>query len=232
MLGDLPQVDVSNTGVVVSSSLALPPLAFGAFTLQHVILGARLTLPFVDDPARLRFNFGTREQMFALSVLAIGGGGFLGIEVELNRVIGIEAALEFGGTAALNLGIAQAAVFAMAGFYFNFTEDGGEQQVDFTGYIRYGGSATVLGLISVGVEFYLGLTYRPEENIIEGQAAVTVSFRIAFFKKSKTLRVSRRFKGLDALGDILGAGALAAGGAAFGDVFAQADWQNYVKAFA
>jgi YVTN family beta-propeller protein len=234
LLGQLPKVDVSQTGVVVSTSIGLPPLAFGAFVLQNVILGARLTLPFVDEPAKVRFNFGTREQMFTVTVLAVGGGGFVGIEVALDRVIGIEAALEFGGNATLNLGIAAASVFAMAGFYFRYADDGPKPKVDFTGYIRYGGSVTVLGFISVGIEFYLGLTYRPEQNIIEGQAAVTVSFRVAFFKKKKSLSVSRRFKGLDALGDIVGLRALADGGdgASFGDIFAENDWKDYVAAFA
>jgi hypothetical protein len=230
LFGNLPKVDVTSRGLSLATSIALPPLAFGAFTLQNVILGGQLTLPFVDDPARVRFNFGTREQMFAVSVLAIGGGGFLGIEATMDRVVGIEAALEFGGTAALNLGIAKASVFAMAGFYFRYADVGQDPRVDFTGYIRYGGSATVLGLVTVGVEFYLGLTYRPEENVIQGQAAVTVKVRIAFFSKSKTLRVERSFKGLEALEDVA-LRALPGGGASFGDMLDESDWQEYAAAF-
>jgi hypothetical protein len=57
---------------------------------------------------------------------------------------------------------------------------------------------------------------------------------VAFFKKKKTLSVSRRFKGLDALGDIVGLRALADGGdgASFGDIFAENHWKDYVAAFA
>ena len=42
-----------------------------------------------------------------------------------------------------------------------------------TGYVRAGGELTVLQLISLSVEFYLGLTYDFGQHVIWGEADLT-----------------------------------------------------------
>ncbi len=197
VLGDLPKLDVTAQGVEIGYSLALPPLAFGAFTLQNVILDGGLSLPFDDRAAAVRFSFGTRNNPFNLSVLAIGGGGHLGIEVAMDRIVAIEAALEMGGNAAVNLGVARAAVWIMGGIYFKLAEgpDGEAARVELTAYLRYGGSVSVLGLVGVSIEVYLGLTYDAQQNLLHGQAKVTAKAKIAFFTKTVTFKVERTIEG-------------------------------------
>ena len=142
-----------------------------------------------------------------------------------------------GGNAAVDLGVARAAVWVMGGIYFKLADgpDGTGARVDLTAYLRYGGSVSVLGLISVSVEFYLALSYDPQANLLHGQASVTVKVKVAIFSKSVTLKVERTIEGPDLSGDErTGAGprALAAGGARFGDMYDESDWRAYVDAFA
>ncbi len=236
-LGQLPKLDVTAEGVELGYSLALPPLAFGAFTLQNVILDGGLSLPFVDRPARVRFGFGTRNNPFNLSVLAIGGGGFVGIEVAMDRIVAIEAALEMGGNAAVDLGVARAAVWIMGGIYFKLAEgpDGEGARVELTAYLRYGGAVSVLGLVGVSIEVYLGLDYDPQANLLHGQAKVTAKAKLAFFTKTVTFKVERTIEGPELPGgsqDAALARALGAGGASFGDIYDEAHWQQYTAAFA
>ena len=129
----------------------------------------------------------------------------------------IEAAIEFGGNISLNLGIASGGVYVMAGIYFSYSAS----QVMLTGYLRCGGYLEVLGLICISIEFYLGFTYLkkdPSGGEAWGQATVTVKVEIAFFSKSVSLTVEKRFAG-------------AAGDPTFEDVITLPDWQDYVLAF-
>jgi hypothetical protein len=192
----------------------------------------------------VRFSFGTRNNPFNLSVLAIGGGGFVGIEVAMDRIVTIEAALEMGGNAAVNLGVARAAVWIMGGIYFKLAEgtDGADARVELTAYLRYGGSVSVLGLVGVSIEFYLAMSYDPDANLLHGQAKVTAKARLAFFTKTVTFKVERTIEGpplLDGAASALAAGAAsdavalaAGGGASFGDIYDEPHWQQYVAAFA
>ena len=106
----------------------------------------------------------------------------------------------------------------MAGIYFCMTGS----EVKLTGYLRCGGYLSVLGLISISIEFYLGFTYRKKgESGGEawGQASVKVSVKIAFFSVSVTLSIERRFAG-------------AAGDPTFAELVEPDDWQEYCAAFA
>ena len=225
-------------GVEASYSLGLPPLAFGAFTLQNVTLGAGLNLPFVEEPARLRFNFAERHSPFQLTVLALGGGGFFALEVALDRVVGLEAALEFGAAAALNLGVARGSVHVMGGIYFALRAgvEGEQSDTELTGYLRCGGELRVLGLVSVSVEFYMELSYRSSTDEVRGQATLTVQVSVLFFRKKVSLTLERRFAGPGGVAEALAlqAGALIAAeqSSTFGDGMDEADWRAYATAFA
>ncbi|MEM5650813.1 hypothetical protein AAHB57_28725 [Bacillus cereus] len=71
----------------------------------------------------------------------------------------------------------------MAGIYYGMIG----KEVNLTGYLRCGGNLSVLGLVSVTVEFYLGLTYRKKENNhveVWGQATLTVGVKVAFLVRA------------------------------------------------
>ncbi|TDC76773.1 hypothetical protein [Streptomyces hainanensis] len=214
-------VDVTPGGIRAGYSLALPALAVGVFSLTNMVLAAELSIPFDDQPFRFRFALSERHKPFNLSIAPFSGGGFLAITVCGDKVELIEGALEFGGSAAINLGIAEGGVSLMAGIYFAIGTTG----TVISGYVRCGGHLSVLGLVSVSVEFYLALTYekvtRGNDNFPEvyGEGRVTVNVRVAFFSKSVSLHLERRFRG-------------SAGDPPFSQFVDVDDWDRYCLAFA
>ncbi|WP_207930999.1 hypothetical protein, partial [Streptomyces sp. 8K308] len=214
-------VDVSPRGIRTGYSLALPPLAIGVFSLTNMVLSAELSIPFDEEPFRFRFGVSERHKPFNVSIAPFSGGGFLAITTRGDKVELIEGALEFGGSAALNLGIAEGGVSLMAGIYFAL----GPDKVLLSGYVRCSGYLSVLGIVTVSVEFYLALSY---EKISEGgksfpevygEGRVTVSVRIAFFSKSVSLHLERRFRGDE-------------GDPPFSQFVLPDDWNQYCLAFA
>lgn len=82
----------------------------------------------------------------------------------------------------------------MAGIYFKMAGP----VVELSGYLRAGGAVTVLGVITVSVEFYLALTYThsdgpPKLNKVSGEAVLTVGVDVLFLHQDVTLRVHREF---------------------------------------
>jgi hypothetical protein len=193
---DPPSLEVTPEGVTAGYTLKLPSVGVGIFSLENISLGAALTIPFTGDPVRARFHFSEREHPFLLSVAIFGGGGFFALGVGADGVELVEASLEFGGHVAIDLGVASGGVYIMAGIYFK-----GEQKiaptthvaVTLTGYLRAGGELEVLGIISISMEFYLGLTYESDGNKVWGEARVTVEVHVLMFSTGVTVTCRREF---------------------------------------
>ena len=192
--GDMFSIDIQPTGLLLTVNIGLPDVAVGAFSLMNINLGATLTLPFTGDPVRFRFHFCERESPFRLTVYIFGGGGFFAIELGMDGLELMEAALEFGVSASMNIGVASGSVSVMAGIYFKMEVSNGQEKVSLTGYVRANGELSILGLITISVEFYLGLTWElgPPDRVW-GEAKVTVKVEILFFSKSFTLTVRKEF---------------------------------------
>ncbi|MFJ9026627.1 hypothetical protein ACIRPU_42805 [Streptomyces sp. NPDC102259] len=210
-------VDVDQSGIKAGYTLAVPAVQFGAFSLSNVTLGAELRIP-LDDRQVVTFRFSVAERFhpFNLSVGIFGGGGFFSLTVSPAGIQLIEGSLEFGGNTSLDLGVASGGVHLMAGIYFAYSD----QAVQLTGYLRCGGYLSVLGLVSVSVEFYLKLTYVKSGNRTEvyGEGTLTVSVKVAFFSKSVSLGLQRRFGG--------------SGDPSFADCVKPGHWDTYCLAFA
>jgi hypothetical protein len=106
----------------------------------------------------------------------------------------------------------------MAGFYFQMVG----KDFQLTGYFRAYGSLSVLGIITVSLEFYLGLTYAtkgisPHGGHLWGQASLRVKIEILFFSISVGVSMEREFAGSDPK---------------FRDMLAPGDWEQYADAFA
>jgi hypothetical protein len=190
---DPPALDITPAGITASFSLALPDLAVGVFTLQNISLGAGFSLPFIDGALTVSFNFCTRAEPFCLTVSLFGGGGFFGISIDPNGVQMLEAALEFGASAAINLGVAQGGVHVMAGVYFKIESGKG---CTLTGYLRLGGNMSVLGLISASIELNLSFTYK-DKGKAYGKATISVEIDVFLFSFSVEVSCERQFAGSD-----------------------------------
>ncbi len=201
--GDGVSIDLIQNplGVKASVDIALPPASVGIFSLRNIDFAADLTITFLEGKPTLDFSFARRDKHFLLTISFLGGGGFFHIGLDTSGIQILEAALEFGAAAALDLGVASGEVHLMAGIYFKMgsvTLPGTSTESTvavLTGYIRCGGSLCILGLISVSVEFYLGLTYSSDTGSASGRATLTVTVEVAFFHKSVDLTVERSFGG-------------------------------------
>jgi hypothetical protein len=196
----------------------VPSVGVGIFSIQNIAVGAALSIPFTDRPAGVRFAISERHKPFLVTVSLFGGGGFFAVEVSADGLESVEASLEFGGNISLNLGVASGGVFVMAGIYFGLKG----KSIELTGYLRCGGYLSVLGLISISLEFYLAFTYHKKASggsEVWGQASLTVSVKVAFFSTSVTLSVERRFAGSD-------------GDPSFADTLTPIEWARYLQAFA
>lgn len=218
---DPPHLDITPSGIELGYSVGLPMTAVGIFSLQNISLSAGVFLPLISaKPLNFSFAFCERHQPFLLTVSLFGGGGFFGMEIGLDGLRMVEAALEFGAAAAINLGVASGALSFMGGVYF---QKAGGGKFELTGYFRANGSLSVLGLITVSVEFYLGLTYTsktpagPHAGAMWGQAKLTVKIKILFFSKSVSIAMEREFAGSDPY---------------FAQLVAPDDWTEYCLAFA
>jgi len=197
LFGKGPSLDVLGNGIRAGFSFALPPVAVGVFALKDVSLGAALTLPFLDGRPSLDFNVSERPHPFLLAVGIFGGGGFFHLQLDTAGLKIVEAAFEFGATAAVDLGVASGGVHIMAGIYFKLErkEPGTDLAPTLTGYLRMGGYLSVLGLIKLSLEFTLSFTYDGARDKAYGRATLTVQVEIAFFSTSVELTVERAFGG-------------------------------------
>jgi hypothetical protein len=199
VFGDGPSLDlVANpAGIRAGFAIALPPLAVGVFALKDVALGAALTLPFTDGKPVVDFNVSRRDHPFLVAVAIFGGGGFFHLQVDTAGMKELEAAIEFGATASIDIGVASGGVHVMAGIYFSLQrrDPSGDMEATLTGYLRMGGSLSVLGLVTISVEFNLSFTYQSATNKAYGRATLTVEVEVVCFSKSVELTVERAFGG-------------------------------------
>jgi hypothetical protein len=164
-------------------------------------------------------------------VAFLGGGGFFHLQVDTKGVKLLEAALEFGASVSIDLGVASGGVYIMAGIYFSIQRRSiGGVDVDAStlgGYLRMGGELSVLGIISVSLEFYLMFAYESVElrpgvrkGYAYGRATLTVKVQVLMFSMSVEISVEKRFGG-------------SGGDPVFLDTFdTPAIWGEYAGAFA
>jgi subtilisin family serine protease len=204
VFGDGVSIDLIKNplGVKAGLSISLPPASVGVFALKNIALSAGLTVPFLDGKAIVDFGFARRDNPFLLTVAFLGGGGFFHIELDTDGIRMLDAAFEFGAAAAIDIGVASGEVHIMAGIYFKMEKkvspEHGNKEVMvslLTGYLRCGGKLSVLGLVSVCVEFVLSFTYNSDTEKASGRATLTVTIEVACFSKSVELTVERSFGG-------------------------------------
>jgi hypothetical protein len=200
---DPPEVSVDAQGIDAGFSLVLPNVAVGVFNLSNLSVAADIQLPFIGDSPSVGFSFCSRERPFTVAVLFLGGGGFFGLRLSPNKLVLLEAAIEFGATLALDFGVASGSVSCMAGVYLRLEADDGS----LTGYLRIRGEVDVLGLISACIEMYMGLTYEFGSGKVVGRATITVEVEVLLFSASVSISAERKFAGskgdptfVDALG--------------------------------
>jgi hypothetical protein len=221
LFGDGPSLEITpEPAIRAGFAIGLPPVAVGVFALKDVSLGAALTLPFLNGSPLFDFNVSERQHPFNLTISFFGGGGFFHLQLDTQAIRVVEASFEFGASVSINLGVASGGVYIMAGIYFKLEAKQGKDYATLSGYFRMGGELSVLGLISISLEFYLSFTYEAETQKATGMAKLTVKVEVLFFSKSIVITVEKKFGGQN-------------GDPVFIDVWdAPGIWSDYAGAFA
>ncbi|MER7112093.1 hypothetical protein [Streptomyces sp. NPDC000229] len=234
-----PRIEMSAVRIRATYAIAVPTLGMGLFTLQNLAVHISLTLSLENRPIEIDFSFATRERPFLVTVSGFGGGGYLELGVSagepdggLQRFVG---GIEFGASVAMNFGVAAGEVHVFGGVVFVKKGD----DIEITGYLRIGGSVSVLGLIRVSVELMLSLTYDVERNELHGSARLVISVDLTFWSTSVTLECHKSFQGPslglapeEALSGASTAPRASSVEAALGPQGQSFPWQTYCQAFA
>lgn len=188
---DPPYVDVSTEGVTAGFDLALPNVAIGVFSLENISLGADARVPFLGEAVTVGFNFCSKDRPFRLTVMMIGGGGFVAVRLSPKGLVVLEMSLEAGASLSVNLGVASGSVSVMVGLYLRLEDDAGS----LTGYFRIRGEVDVLGLISASITLELSLTYDFATGKMVGRASITVEVEVFCFSASVEISVEKQLAG-------------------------------------
>ncbi|HWF82267.1 MAG TPA: hypothetical protein VN695_16935 [Streptosporangiaceae bacterium] len=210
-----PSIDVSASGINASYSLALPDVTVGVFSLSNLSINAGLNIPFDGSPVRVRFGLCTQDNPFLLTVWIFGGGGYFSLALGADGIEELQVELEFGAAVSIDLGVASGGVSIMAGIYFSL-QTTPTKLIQLTGFLRADGNLSILGIISISLEFYLALTYL-DPGQAYGEATVKVSISVLFF--STTVSATMR--------KTLGGGS----DPDFRQAISQANWDTYCEAF-
>lgn len=211
-----PSIDVSASGIMASYSLALPDVTVGVFSLSNLSINAGLNIPFDGSPVRVRFGLCTQDNPFLLTVWIFGGGGYFSLALGADGIEELQVELEFGVACSIDLGVASGGVSIMAGIYFSL-QTTPSKQVQLTGFLRADGNLSILGIISLSMEFYLALTYL-DPGQAYGEATVKLSISVLFFSVSVSATMRKT----------LGGGS----DPDFRQAITQSDWDTYCEAFA
>lgn len=201
--GDGLNIDVSPAGITAGYTLSVPSVAIGVFSLTNISLSAGVNIPFTGESISTKFEFARRDSPFQVTYTIFGGGGYLGITVGERSSGGfgiqlLEASIEFGGAASIDIGVASGSIHLMAGIYFALGEDDAGCEIALLeGYVRLGGELDVLGIVTVSAEFKMSLGYDFTTGEVWGQATLVIEIEVAMFSESVELSVEKRFGGGD-----------------------------------
>ena len=193
-LSDPPRVEVDASSATAGVDVALPNIAVGVFSLENISLGTDAKVPFLGEAVTIGFHFCTRERPFCLTVMALGGGGFVGLRASPKGLVLLEGSLEFGAHVSLDFGVASGSVEVMGGVYYK-QED---TTSTLTGYVRLRGEVSLLAIASVSLTAELSLTYRTKgggKDEMFGEAKVTLEVEIALIEYSASFSIERHFAG-------------------------------------
>ncbi len=118
-------------------------------------------------------------------VLLFGGGGYVDILIDRTGLRRLEIDLEFGASLSMNFVVARGEVHALGGIRMVKNGD----QFAWSGYLRFGGSLSVFGLVTVSVELTVTLTYVADEHTerLTGRATLVLEIDLTLFSESVEL---------------------------------------------
>lgn len=204
LFGDDSPVDFTPSGVTIHlPSIDIPPIVVGALNIYNLSIRSGLRLPFNGDPLEFSFSLSSPQDMFAVTVGIYGGAGYFLIVLDAFGLKQIDASFSFGAFGELNLagGAIKGSASLLGGFsyssirYQGTADHGPTTDLDYSAFVHAGGSASLLGLITIGIDFHIGLEFQQHDGAsrLFGYCEVTYSVKVLFFSKSVTAHFEREF---------------------------------------
>ena len=169
-------------GAASRLNIPVPDVQLGAFGITNMHFGAAFELVAVPDfSIATRLYLGRSTAPFNLTIFILGGGGWVDvnarylpltgrIRTELSIAIGVSAML------ALNLGVVRGGILIYFGVNLVFFSDSaGEDALSVSIVLLIEGSASLAGLVTVGISLRLEATYRRDGSLT---GTGTLSYRI------------------------------------------------------
>jgi hypothetical protein len=241
-------VTVTPSGVTANFSISLPSIGVGIVNIQGLGMTAGLSIPFLGGPMLMNFGFASAENPFTVTVMIFGGGGYFLAGFGLHGVETLTVSIQFEGQLALDLGVASGGITLAAGFTFSYASSSAMPpgMTSLTAFVQLNGGITVLGILSIGLELDITLTYASigGQSYLTGTATMIVDVPVFMFSIPVPITVKKQFAGgSNADPSIRSAErpALQAHAAppetpspypAFGDVLNRTTWARYCSAFA
>lgn len=171
-------------GVEAGYILNLGTISIGTLSFINVGIAASIDLPFTDDEPRFKVSISTRDAPFLISAAPYGGGGFLGLIANAQKILGFEASFEYGGVAAFSYGPLDAIGRITVGVFVRQTN----QSIMLEGFFFAGGSGRI-ACFGFSSSFLLTLSHNLNTGEMRGRAVYTFSFKIGFARFSYSIEI-------------------------------------------
>ena len=181
--GAAPHIEASSSGISAAYALPVPDVTSGVFQMTGLVFHAGIEVPFDNRPVSISLAFASRAKPFNLSVLLLGGGGYVDVVIDKGGLRKLELALEFGASISVNFVVAFGEVHAMGGIRLLKLGD----DFELTGYLRFGGSLSILGLVTASVELAITLRYNFSSNEMIGRAKLVLEIDVTLVSASVEL---------------------------------------------
>jgi hypothetical protein len=214
-------IELGPDEIEIKTNLPHLGISVGLFSIQNLKVDMGLALPYDGSAAKFKFYFSEKDDPFIVSITFFGGGGYVEVVVGINGAERITVGFSFGMVAEIDIGIGSGGVYMMVGIIFTLDADPNrtpEEEVTLVGFFRAGGAFEVLGLVSITIDLYLALAYKPEAKSY-GKATFTISIAVSLFSLSASFECERQLSG-------------SASDPGFTDQFSQQNWNEYCAAFA
>lgn len=193
-------------GFLARLDITVPPVSGGVAGFSNLFFGAGVGIVLdigkdgIDFTIFVHFNIASKESPFTITVLILGGAGYLDVGASCSPITGrttLDAELGIFASAsiAIGLGPIQGRVYAYLGITAAL-HTGSGRPASFTVAIVFiiGGEVKIFGFIEVSISVMLELSYTKtgDQEILEGRGTIAVRVKIGWFRITVRRSISYR----------------------------------------
>ena len=200
------KIDITPRRVQISQTLRFPPtegepLFIGPAQVMNLSFGWSVMIPLVGrDVLTVGFAVSSRENPLTIFVPPwYGGKAYFLMELTTRGVRLLEISMEYGALIPITWGIAKGEASLTAGIFYMVlrTQDSGT--VTLRAFVKAAANLAVAGIIHFAGLIYVALTHetRGTVEVVKGEATVSVSVKIGFFRVSYSFTAEHQDKSGD-----------------------------------